>query len=74
MTNLFTVRDPSTGREPDLETIAQLETWADGLAYCDMEGFAVGADGSLYLLDECGSYRCCPAGRFEVVWRKEESR
>lgn len=26
------------------------------LIYCDIEGFAISEDGSLYLLDECGNY------------------
>lgn len=65
---LFTVIDKETGTEPDLELIALNEPWAKDLIYCDMEGFTIGPDGELYLLDECGSYKACPLGRFEVVW------
>jgi hypothetical protein len=50
----------------DLERIALTEQWAKDLMHCDMEQFAVGEDGTLYLLDECGKYESCPAGRFEV--------
>jgi hypothetical protein len=64
----FFVIDKTTGQAPDMEEIALREKWADGLIYCDMEGFAVGGDGSLYLLDECGAYRSCPEDRFEIVW------
>ena len=68
MKRQFFVIDKQTGQEPDMEEIALREKWADGLIYCDMEGFAVGGDGSLYLLDECGAYRACPQDRFEIVW------
>lgn len=63
----FQVLEPD-GSEPDLERIALYEDWAKGLTYCDMEGFAVMEDGTLLLLDECGSYRYPPEGRFVVRW------
>ncbi len=62
----FTVIDVNTGEYPDLEQIALHEEWADGLMYCDMEGFAIMEDGNLILMDECGKYVFCPTGRFEV--------
>lgn len=62
----FTVIDVNTGEYPDLEQIALHEEWADGLTHCDMEGFAIMEDGNLILMDECGKYVFCPAGRFEV--------
>ena len=68
MTRQFLVIDTKTGQEPDLQQLALYEPWAKGLMYCDMEGFAVGYDGSLYLLDECGVYRSCPEGRFTLTW------
>ncbi len=63
----FSVIDLTTGKEPDLETIALKEDWATGLIYCDMEGFALAFDGMLVLMDECGNYRYCPRGRFQVA-------
>ena len=63
----FFVIDPQTGKQPDLEALALTEAWARDLVYCDMEGFAVTEDGSLLLADECGNYRCCPEGRFDVI-------
>lgn len=65
---LFVVIDLQTGREADEEVIALREDWTEGLIYCDMEGFAIGADGTLYLLDECGKQVECPHGRFEIIW------
>ena len=66
--NSFTVIDVKTGEYPDLMNIALHEDWAKGLIYCDMEGFAIMEDGSLILMDECDNCRCCPVGRFEIVW------
>ena len=50
----FTVIDNNTGKQADQEEIALNEEWADGLVYCDMDGFAIMEDGSLILMDECG--------------------
>lgn len=63
----FKVIDKQTGEDADPKQIALNEEWAKGLVYCDMEGFAVLEDGGLMLLDECGNYAFCPAGRFEIV-------
>ena len=68
----FTVIDKKTGHYPDLETIALHEDWAKGLVYCDMEGFAIEEDGDLFLMDECGNFKYCPTGRFEIVWEEQE--
>ena len=62
----FDIIDTKTGEYPDLEKIALTEEWAQGLVYCDMDGFAVRDDGSLILLDECGNCVSCPPGRFEI--------
>lgn len=67
----FGVIDKKTGKYPDLEKIALNEDWAQGLMYCDMEGFALEEDGTLLLLDECGRQACCPEGRFEIVTEEE---
>lgn len=63
----FSVIDKKTGAYPDLEKIAIEEDWAQGLIYCDMEGFALMEDGELVLMDECGRFKYCPPDRFEVV-------
>jgi len=70
----FVVIDKLTEREADMEQIAIKEEWARGLIYCDMEQFCLGEDGTLYLLDECGAFRYCPSGRFEVNFRGLASR
>lgn len=63
---MFKVIDLETNREANPATIALTETWAKSLIYCDMEGFAIGEDDTLYLMDECGKVVCCPLGRFRV--------
>ena len=68
----FDVIDTKTGEYPDLWEIALKEDWANGLMYCDMEGFAIEEDGTLLLLDECGKQAYCPEGRFKIVPRPPE--
>lgn len=63
----FKVIDKQTGKDADPKQIALKEDWAKDLIYCDMEGFAILEDGGLMLLDECGNYAFCPAGRFEIA-------
>lgn len=62
----FTVIDKVTGKEADIERIALTEEWAKGLAFCDMDGFAITECGDLILLDECGRYVDVSPERFEV--------
>ena len=61
--NGFKVIDLKTGKEPDLKQIAH-EEWASNLMSDDMEGFYLGEDGLLILMDECGNSTCCPLDRF----------
>ena len=67
MSIFFKVIDKKTGKEADEYNIALNEEWAEGLCYCDMDGFAITNDGHLILLDECGNFAYCPIDRFEVV-------
>lgn len=66
----FTVIDNQTGKYPNCEEIALYEEWADELAYCDIEGFAITEDGNLILMDECGDCVFCPSDRFTVIFEK----
>lgn len=63
----FTVIDNITGEYPDCEQIALKEDWAKGLIYCDIDGFYIGEDGALILMDDCGNARWCPEDRFYVM-------
>jgi len=69
--DLFKVIDLKTGLEPDDEEIALHEEWAQGLVYCDIEGWFIDSTGALMLADECGNYRYPPAGRFQIVWNEK---
>ena len=64
----FTVIDKLTGIEANPMEIALHELWAERLMAFDMEGFAIQQDGTLILMDECGSFTYCPDGRFEIRW------
>lgn len=72
----FRVIDRDTGEAPDLKKIVLEEEWADGLIYYDILGFVMDEDGDLLLMDDrdCGSYRCCPAGRFKVDIEEEDQK
>ena len=62
----FTVIDSKTGEYPDVEKIALKEEWAKRLVYCDIDGFYLGQDGELILVDDCGNCATCPTGRFKI--------
>ena len=70
---MFRVIDTKTGKEADIGKIASHEKWAkhEYLNESDMEGFYIGEDGTLILLDECGHYAYCPEGRFRIEWESE---
>jgi hypothetical protein len=51
-----------------LREIALNQKWAQGLLYCDIDGFAVDKDGVLMLCDDCGVVRYPPEGLFEIIW------
>lgn len=68
----FTVIDRKTGKEADTYKIALKEKWAAGLIYCDIDGWAIGDDGSLMLIDDCGRFAYADRERFKVVWDEDE--
>jgi len=75
----FHVFDKKTGNIADIDNIALNlghdpdNDFAGSLCYCDMEGFAIGECGDLYLLDECGAWVYPPDGRFTVVFNGAEA-
>lgn len=52
----------------DLEDYALDEFKDAHLVYCDMQGWALGDDGSLNIEDECGNGLTVDSERFEVRW------
>lgn len=67
----FRVIDKKTGKEADPYEIALHEEWAQGLVYCDMEGFTITENGDLMLADECGNVVYCDTERFKVVFEDD---
>lgn len=70
----FTIIDTKTGEYPDCEKIALKEDWAKRLIYCDIDGFYIGEDGTLVLVDDCGNMAVPPYGRFTIVWEEEDAK
>lgn len=72
----FEVIDTKTGEYADTEKIVLYESWAEDLIYCDIDGFYIDENGSLYLRDVRGNMAECPDGRFKVrffeEWGEEE--
>ena len=68
----FRVIDTKTGKEADTYEIALHEDWAKHLIYCDIDGWALGDDGALMLIDDCGRFAYADRERFKVVWEDEE--
>jgi hypothetical protein len=62
----FEVIDLKTGEEPDVMKIALKEEWAKNLIYCDIDGFYIGEDVTLILIDDCRNFAYCPSDRFEI--------
>ena len=65
---MFSVIDTKTGKEADTYMIALKEDWAKELCYCDIDGWAIGEDGTLMLVDECGRCAYADRERFKVVF------
>ena len=62
---LFKIIDRETGKEPTDEVItggAEL----GNLMTCDIEGFYVGEDGQIILVDDCGNCTWLDMNRFKV--------
>ena len=68
----FVVIDTKTGKEADTYNIALHEDWAKQLCYCDMDGWAIGDDGALLLVDECGRFAYADRERFKVKWNESD--
>ena len=70
----FSVIDKRTGKAPifDHNHIFK-EKWFknSGLIYCDIDGWYIGEDGGLVLIDDCGNAGYPPIDRFEVVFDEE---
>ena len=70
---MFKVIDTKTGKEADIGKIASQEDWARRafLLEYDMDGFYIGQDGRLILMDDCCHVVYPPKGRFRIEWESE---
>lgn len=70
---LFTVLNADGSEIGDLSQIALNEQWAQGLIYCDIDGFCVNEYGVLALVDDSGTMAFPPKGRFKIIWHIGEA-
>ncbi len=61
----FRVIDTTTGKEPSEDVIYQLAEQGR-LVYCDIDGFYIGEDGEICLIDDCGNATWLDGERFKV--------
>jgi len=62
---LFKIIDKTTGEEHTEEAI-ESEAKSGNLMECDIDGFYVGEDGQIILVDDCGNCTWVDMSRFEV--------
>ena len=53
---VFTIIDKRTGEEADIDNLIEELDLKAKLMVNDIEGFAIGECGEIYLLDECGNF------------------
>lgn len=70
---LFEIIDKKTGKEPTDRVINSMARLGN-LIICDIDGFYVGEDGQIILVDECGNCTWLDMERFEVRWKNERQR
>ena len=68
----FAVIDKDTGREVSADVIDKIAK-NGRLMDMDIDQFAIGEDGTLYLLDECGNYTICSQGWFDIQVEAEDA-
>lgn len=69
----FDVIDTLTGQLANTFGIAQNEEWAKHLFSYRIDGWALGEDGTLMLIDNCCRIAYPPEGRFKIKWGNGES-
>lgn len=77
---LFKIIDRKTGKEPT-DRVITAQARSGNLIPCDIDGFYVGEDGQIILVDDCGNCTWLDMSRFKVeshneveqIWAKVES-
>ena len=68
--SLFEIVHAHTGdlvTDADKKSFAASTSWGMGLCASDNLAFALAANGTILLLDQCGNYRATPPGMFFVM-------
>ena len=69
---LFKIIDRKTGKEPT-DRVITAQARLGNLIPCDIDGFYVGEDGQIILVDDCGNCTWLDMGRFKVEMQNESS-
>lgn len=70
---LFKIIDTKTGKEPT-DKVITAEAELGNLITCDIDGFYVGEDGQIILVDDCGNCTWLDMSRFKVEMQNEASQ
>lgn len=62
---MFKIIDRKTGKEPTERVIHNIAK-KGGLMEMDIDGFYVGEDGQIILVDDCGGVTWCDMSRFKA--------
>ena len=68
---MFKIIDRKTGKEPTERVIHNIAK-KGGLMEMDIDGFYVGEDGQIILVDDCGRVTWCDMSRFKAEGEEEE--
>lgn len=69
---LFKIIDTKTGKEPT-DRVITAQARLGNLIPCDIDGFYVGEDGQIILVDDCGNCTWLDMSRFKVELQTEVS-
>ena len=70
---LFKIIDRKTGKEPT-DRVITAQARSGNLIPCDIDGFYVGEDGQIILVDDCGNCTWLDMRRFKVESHNEVER
>lgn len=69
---MFKIIDRKTGKEPTERVIRNIAK-KGGLMEMDIDGFYVGEDGQIILVDDCGRVTWCDMSRFKAESEEEDA-
>lgn len=69
---MFKIIDRKTGKEPTERVIHNIAK-KGGLMEMDIDGFYVGEDGQIILVDDCGRVTWCDMSRFKAEMEESDA-